>query len=90
MRSQTWRSATRASLSAEPVAWNAPCRVQPFFIVDAEREEVDTLTGKLGHGRGGKHHRIAFPDSDGATSLSGQKPRLDDYLTLADARLKLL
>jgi len=80
----------RTPFAAHEAAGDAARRVELFFVVYAEREEVNAFAGSGAHGRCGEDDGIAQADGDCATGLLGQLARLQDEFLVADHRHKTL
>ena len=62
----------RASFAAEEAAGNLTGGVEPLFVFDGERQEVDFGTGPVGHDGGGQDNGFAVAEGDGPVGLEGQ------------------
>ena len=68
---------TGAAFSAQEGAGDAADGVEALFIVDAQREEVDAVAGRLGHGGRAEHRRVAEIDQGSAVGQTGDLADLD-------------
>ena len=78
------------ALAAEEGAGDAAGRVELFFELDAQGEEVDALAHGAGTGGGGQQDRLAGAQGDRAAGQQGQRAGLDHDLVVADMTVELI
>jgi hypothetical protein len=67
----------RPSLSADETTRDLAGGVEPLFVVDGQRKEVDAFTRLLRHHRRREDHGVALTDDDGAMRLLGHPADLE-------------
>ena len=78
----------RPPLTAEKAARYLPRCVEPLFVVDGQREEVDAFPWVWRRNGGDQDQRVAVADGDGPVGLPGQAPAFDPELLAGDFAFK--
>ncbi len=73
-----------ATLAFEKASRDFAGGVHFFFVVDSQREEVDTLARRLGGHHCGEQHGVTVAHGDGAISLLSEAPSFEGHGATSD------